>query len=412
MSVLMRLIFSLLLLTPNIHAQEAEPPDTEPAFTIAPVASNLHVPWSIVFTDRDRMLVSERNGTIVEIIRSPTGWEQNDYYIIPKTEQRSEAGLMGLAIHPNYVQNQNIYAMYAYEGTGGLTARVSRFTDSGSSLISEEIVLDNIPCAQNHCGGRIAFGPDDQLYISVGDAQQRQMAQDSATLHGKILRVTDNGAASENNPFGDLFAYSIGHRNVQGLTWHPETEVLFATEHGPSGIDGLGGGDEINVIQAGNNYGWPLVSHREENPEFASPAYIFSPDGPPAVAPAAAHIVQEKQHPWYGNLLVAALHEGDIIRCALDYNTVTQCENLGLTIGRIRDIAENSEGELFFSTSNQDGRSTTYGTVTSSTDDAIYQLHVRSDSPVQIVTPRAEDTTTSSSWLQKLLGFLYSLFDN
>ncbi|MBI4136469.1 PQQ-dependent sugar dehydrogenase, partial [Candidatus Roizmanbacteria bacterium] len=388
----------------------------EAGYSITPIANNLYVPWSMVLTDDDRMLVSQRNGTIMEITRTNEEWQQRTYYTVRDTEQRSEAGsprfdesgeagLMGLAIHPNYEQNRFVYAMYAYDGDGGLAARVVRFRDTDSSLEFDKTIVDNLPCASNHCGGRIAFGPDDQLFISVGDAQNAKLAQDSSALNGKILRVTDEGNTSENNPFGDLFAYSMGHRNVQGLTWHPETGVFIATEHGPSGIDGLGGGDEINVIEPGGNYGWPTVSHRETSQEFISPAYLFSPDGPPAVAPASAHIVQSPHHPWYGDLLIGGLYEGDILRCTLDYQAVTSCENLGLAVGRIRDIAENKDGELFFSTSNRDGRSTKSGKMQNDSDDRVYQLRVEENSSGELVTPRSEEEQPERTWFQKLIQF-------
>ncbi|MCR4263291.1 MAG: PQQ-dependent sugar dehydrogenase [Candidatus Roizmanbacteria bacterium] len=393
-------LFYLFLLFPlQTYAQET-------SYSIEPIISNLHVPWSIIFTEQDRILASQRNGIIVEITRTNGQWQKRDYYTIPDVEQQSEAGLMGLAVHPDFDQNTFIYAMYAYHGSGGLAARVVRFIDSGSSLQQDRVIIDNLPCASNHCGGRIAFGPDGMLYVSVGDARQPRLAQDSSVLNGKILRITDAGQTPPGNPFGDLFTYSIGHRNVQGLTWHPETNMFFATEHGPSGIDGVGGGDEINVIKPGENYGWPIVSHRESQEKYVSPAYLFSPDGPPAVAPASAHIVHSQNNPWYGDLLIGALYEGDIIRCKLDYTVVTTCENLGLAVGRIRDIAENNQGEIFFSTSNRDGRSTKSGKVLNDSDDKIYQLIVKEDSPAEMVTPRTENDQASVNWFERLAQIL------
>ena len=277
---------------------------------------------------------------------------------------------MGLAVHPDYDQNTFIYAMYAYNDSGELAARVVRFIDSGSSLQQDRVIIDNLPCASNHCGGRIAFGPDGYLYVSVGDARQPRLAQDSSVLNGKILRITDVGQTPPGNPFGDLFTYSIGHRNVQGLTWHPETDVFFVTEHGPSGIDGVGGGDEINVIKPGENYGWPIVSHEKADSRFISPKLVFTP----AVAPAAGMFYKSGKISEFKNNFFFALLKGEgIMKVVISKEDPEKIESFAklsdINFGRIREITEGPDGAIYFSTSNRDGR----GNVRPN-DDKIYRM--------------------------------------
>ena len=164
--------------------------------------------------------------------------------------------------------------------------------------------------------------------------------------------------------------------NVQGITWHPKTALLFASEHGPSGIDGVGGGDEINIIEKGGNYGWPKVSHRNSDLDFIDPVWLFSPDGPPAVAPASAHIVQGDNHPWFGDLLIGGLYAGDMYRCSISEDSISSCTPLGISVGRIRAIAQSPSGEIYFATSNTDGRATVQGRIVHDNDDTIYLLNV------------------------------------
>ena len=158
----------------------------------------------------------------------------------------------------------------------GLADKVVRLIDGNDSIIIDEVLLENIPAARNHAGCRIKFGPDKRLYITTGDALDEDIAQDINSLGGKILRMNQDGSIPVNNPFENSLVYSFGHRNSQGIDWTANS-ILLSSEHGPSGFDGPPGGDEVNKINEGANYGWPIVSHEDIDPRFITPLEVFTP---------------------------------------------------------------------------------------------------------------------------------------
>lgn len=325
-----------------------------PRFSTEVVAENLFVPWSIVFTSPERMLVTERNGTIRVIehnILLPT-----PLHTFTEVSTTSEEGLMGMALDPQYDTNKYVYVCLAYDTGNGLADKVVRLTDQGTSLTDPIIILDAIPAAKYHAGCRIQFGPDEKLYITTGDATNKDQAQDLSTLGGKILRINYDGTIPADNPFLNSPVYSYGHRNPQGITWHPVSNVLISTEHGPSLNDGPAGGDEINRIEPGNNYGWPLVSHDDNQSGLTAPLLQFTP----AVAPGSALLYSGEVFPeWNGNLLFGALKGEGIIRVVFKDESVTAIQSydqLNIQVGRIREVVQGPDGYIYFSTSNQDGR--------------------------------------------------------
>ncbi|RPJ49920.1 MAG: PQQ-dependent sugar dehydrogenase, partial [Methanobacteriota archaeon] len=200
------------------------------------VAEGLAVPWSIVFTSADRILLTERGGMIREI----TGGKLNPepLVVFEDVSARGESGLMGLAVDPLYASNKFLYACYTYAGSSGTANRVVRLKDGGDSVILDAIILDPLPSANNHAGCRIRFGPDDKMYITNGDALAPSSAQDLNSLAGKILRINPDGSIPEDNPFRGSPVWSYGHRNPQGIDWQPGSGRMYSTEHGPSGFDG------------------------------------------------------------------------------------------------------------------------------------------------------------------------------
>lgn len=200
---------------------------------------------------------------------------------------------MSLTLDPEYEDNKYIYTSYAYRGPEGMAVKVVRLTDSGSSLAEPVTILGNIPAAKYHAGSRLAFGPDGKLYISTGDATDKLLAQDKGSLAGKILRINADGTIPEDNPEPGNPLWSYGHRNPQGLAWLGND--LYSSEHGPSVFDGPAGGDEVNRIIKGGNYGWPLVSHTKTQEGTIAPLRVFTP----AEAPASLMAYSGKMFPQY-----------------------------------------------------------------------------------------------------------------
>jgi glucose/arabinose dehydrogenase len=339
----------------------------EVEFSLETVASGLFVPWSLIFTDTDRILVSQRDGGIRQII----GGELQDeaLYIFDDVSSVGEAGLMGLEIDPEYSQNSYIYACYASSDSNGMKLNVVRLRDNVSALNFDQVVIENIPAARNHAGCRIKFGPDGKLYITTGDAQDKNLPQDLDSLAGKILRLNRDGSVPSDNPFAGSPVYSYGHRNPQGLAWNNETGQLYETEHGPSVFDGPAGGDEVNLIVAGGNYGWPLVSHDGILEGATSPLLTFTP----AEAPGSAMFYSGSAFPQYTNkLFFGALRGSGIVVVEFARNNpekVISYEKLDVDVGRVRDVVEGPDGYIYFTTSNRDGR----GNVRDG-DDKIYRL--------------------------------------
>lgn len=364
------------IMTPANNLSPSEVPTNQPSieqvtpipFTAKVVAQDLYVPWSIVFTAKDRLLVSERSGSIRAVTSG--NLRREPLYTFSEVATPQEAGLLGLALGPDYASTKAIYACLTYQKAGSLYDKVVRLLDQQDTLTLDTVIIDDIPAAQYHAGCEIAFGPDGKLYITTGDATQKNLAQDLNSLAGKILRLNPDGSVPSDNPFSGSFVYSYGHRNPQGIAWHPDTNKLYSSEHGPSIIDGPAGGDEINRIVAGGNYGWPLVSHDDNQPGLITPEVVFTP----AEAPASSMIYSGKTFPQFtNNLFVAALKGEGILRfnIAADNNSprITLLEKIDLGFGRIRDITEAPDGTIYVTTSNQDGR----GDVQTG-DDKIIQL--------------------------------------
>jgi len=331
------------------------------------VAEGLEVPWSIVFTSAERMLISERAGRIRAVVDGQL--QAEPLYVFTDVASVEESGLMGLALDPDYKNNGYLYACYSSQGSGGLVNRVARLRDLGERVEMDALILDGIPAAKYHAGCRLGFGPDGKLYITSGDAQQPQAAQDPDSLAGKILRLNPDGSVPQDNPFPGSAVYSYGHRNPQGITWNTENDLLYASEHGPSGFDGPEGGDEINLINMGANYGWPLVSHDETQAGTQSPLIQFTP----AIAPAAILYYSAGELPMlHGKLLLGALRGEGLAALSLAENdpaSIMGVDWLVTDVGRVREVTGGPDGLVYFSTSNRDGRGSPRAG-----DDKIYRI--------------------------------------
>jgi glucose/arabinose dehydrogenase len=314
-------------------------------YKVESFAEGLFVPWSIVFTSSDRVLVTERNGKIRVIENGQL--KAQPLITFSEVSAKGEEGLMGLEKGPDYETNKILYASYAYLKGKELVVKIVSLKDEGNQLSVERVILDSIPAANFHAGTRIKFGPDGKLYVTTGDASKKELAQKMDSLAGKILRLNSDGTIPSDNPFPNSYVYSLGHRNPQGIAWHPITNELYSTEHGPSLFDGPAGGDEVNRIQAGKNYGWPTVSHEKHQDGLEDPLAIYTP----AIAPAGAMFYTGDVFPQFKNHLMFAMLKGEGI---FDFDSKGKLSEVN--VGRIRDIVEGPDGFIYFSTSNRDGR--------------------------------------------------------
>ncbi|HKO95622.1 MAG TPA: PQQ-dependent sugar dehydrogenase [Pyrinomonadaceae bacterium] len=355
---------------PGRGAGEVESaPNAEVPFKVETVIANLEVPWSIVWAADGRMFFTERPGR-VRVYESGK-LRPDPVFTVPDVEQSGESGLMSIALHPQFASNHFLYLAYAYKADE-MRVRVVRYRESAAGFTEPKVIIENIPAAKYHAGCRIAFGPDGKLYITTGDATERPLAQQFDSVAGKTLRLNDDGTVPPDNPFAGQSGvrpeiWSYGHRNAQGMTWQSVTDLMFQSEHGPSGFDGPGGGDEINIVEKGKNYGWPAIHHRQTRDGMEAPLLEYTP----ACAPGSASFYNgEKFSQFRGNLLVGCLAGMRIIRVVLDGRRVVSQENLlENKYGRIRDVATGPDGFIYFSTSNRDGRGSP-----ASDDDRIIRL--------------------------------------
>lgn len=308
------------------------------------IAKNLDVPWAIAFLPDGHMLVTERPGNIVLV--TSDGNKQIVGHISADQKKDGEGGLLGIALHPQFTNNHYVYFYYTYKSSGSETLnRVVRMKFENNSFSHGEIIVDKIPGALYHNGGRIKFGLDNYLYITTGDSQVSSLAQDTNSLAGKILRITDLGKPASGNPFNNL-VYSYGHRNPQGIAWD-NAGNLWATEHGRSNPTGF---DELNFILPGKNYGWPTIQGDEKKNGMETPKINSGPTT--TWAPSGMAIIGNSV--FFAGLKGQALYEA-----VVNGNKVTELKkHFTETYGRLREVVVGPDGMLYITTSNRDGRGT------------------------------------------------------
>jgi glucose/arabinose dehydrogenase len=312
-------------------------------------ASNLEGPWALAFAPDGRLFVAERPGR-VRILNLATS-TSDVALTLDDVFRQGEAGLLGLALAPDFAATRLVYLYYTAMVGNGAVNRIVRYREAGGQLAERAILLDNIPAATIHDGGRLRFGRDGLLYATAGDAANSSLAQDPASLAGKFLRIERDGTTPRGNPFGSP-VFSWGHRNPQGFDWHPATGEIWATEHGNSG------NDEINVVRAGANYGWPTIEGAQTFPNMEPPVTAFSP----SIAPSGAAFYQGTPFPQLvGNFFAAALRGTHLLRLVVDGpgRRITRQERLlDGTFGRLRDVTVGPDGYIYICTNNRDGRGT------------------------------------------------------
>ncbi len=330
-------------------------------YDVVTVVDGLTIPWGMAFLPDGSMLISEQEGKLIHF----KDGKKNFVDYIPKLFYKNQGGLLDIELHPKYTQNGWIYFTYSgnteNDGNGGNTI-VMRAKLENNKLVHQEVLYKATPntTSGNHFGSRLEFDNDGYLYFSIGDRHKRdENPQDITKDGGKVYRIHDDGKIPTDNPFynepnAKKAIYSYGHRNPQGMTKHPVTGKIWTHEHGPKG------GDEINIIEAGKNYGWPKITYGinyggtkitddTSLPGMEQPLHYWVP----SIAPSGMAFVTSDKYPaWKGNLLVGSLKFKYLDNCTLEGNKVVKEEKLLENLGRIRNVRQAPDGFIYVAVEN------------------------------------------------------------
>jgi glucose/arabinose dehydrogenase/cytochrome c553 len=316
------------------------------------VAENLRAPWSIEFLADGRILFTEKTGR-VRIIENDSLLKE-PALILPVT-LNGTSGMFSIVAHPDFEENGWVYISSSYDTGEDLWLEVNRFTMEGNKLTSPTRIIAEIPCNVNHSGGRLRFGPDGKLYLTTSDRNKPPLAQKLDNLIGKILRFNPDGSIPEDNPFVETEGarpeiYTYGHRNPQGLSFHPEDGSLWEAEHGN------GFWDEFNQLFPKHNYGWPVIEGMQVQGGMEPPALSLVDE--PALAVSGCLIYSGKAFPSLKHHgLLATLQGASLIRAHIENGQVVKADRyFHMAFGRLREVAESPEGYIYFSTSFYDAR--------------------------------------------------------
>ncbi len=371
-------LFALVGCVGSVSTPPAQPPASSTADStnigVTDFVTGLGVPWEMAFAPDGRIFITERPGKIL-IIKD--GKLQDEPWMNLDVAAVGEGGLLGLAFDPGFAQNHYVYVAYTYlVGVAKLQNRLVRLredTSTGTGVV-DKVLLDGAAGNIIHDGGRVKFGPDGMLYWTLGETGNPQLAQDLSSLNGKILRINPDGTIPADNPFPGSPIYSYGHRNPEGLAFQPGTNRLYSTEHGPSGGFYGQGQDEINYIEPGKNYGWPVI-HGDQSREGMVNTIIQSGESE-TWAPGGCTFVTGG--PWDGSFLFAGLRGETLYRLILDKNdprkVISFDKYLTGQYGRLRDVVQGPDGVIYILTNNTDGR----GNVRPG-DDRILRLTLQSE---------------------------------
>ncbi|MEI2781533.1 MAG: PQQ-dependent sugar dehydrogenase [Candidatus Competibacter sp.] len=362
-----RCLLTLIFVVAVTACRAADPANSgeEHAFRVVTMTRGLEHPWGLAFLPDGRRLVTERPGRL-RLVAADGTLDPQPVTGLPTIAIHGQGGLLDVALHPGFAENGLIYLSYAARGEGGVGTEVARGRLVDHRLENVEVLFRQQPKSSGgrHFGSRLVFDRQGYLYITLGDRGEQERAQKMDDLAGKIVRLHDDGRIPADNPFADRPGarpeiYSLGNRNVQGAALHPLTGELWAQEHGPQG------GDEVNVIRAGRNYGWPVITYGVEyvvgtkigegthKPGMEQPLHVWAP----SIAPSGMAFYQGDRFPrWRGDLFVGALKDQMLVRLRFDGEKRVKEERLlkGV-LGRIRDVRAGPDGYLYLLTDSPDG---------------------------------------------------------
>ena len=335
------------------------------AFRVVTLVEGLANPWSLAFLPDGRMLVTERPGRL-RVVSRDFKLDPMPVEGVPRVAAVGQGGMFDVALHPKYTENGWIYLAYNGPGDGGHGTELMRAKFEGHRLTQQQVLFRLEPKSGGglHFGGRIVFDLDGHVYLTLGDRGEKERAQRLDDHAGSVIRLHDDGRVPADNPFVKRAGakpekFTLGNRNMQGAALHPKTGELWTHEHGPQG------GDEINVIRAGRNYGWPVITYGvnygfgtrigegTHKPGMEQPLYKWVP----SIAPSGMAFYEGDKFPgWRGNLLIGALRDEMLVRLELDGEKVMKEERLIKdAIGRIRDVRVGPDGYVYLLTDESNG---------------------------------------------------------
>jgi glucose/arabinose dehydrogenase len=337
----------------------------EHSFRVVKLVEGLEHPWGLAFLPDGRALVTERPGRL-RIVGKDGRLDSRAVSGVPAVAASGQGGLLDVALHPRYAENSLVYLSYSARGEGGIGTEVARGKLAGSRLDAVEVIFRQLPKSGGgrHFGSRLVFDRQGYLYITLGDRGDQDRAQKPDDHAGSVIRLHDDGRVPRDNPFVGKPGwkpekYTLGNRNMQGAALHPRTGALWTHEHGPQG------GDEVNAIRAGINYGWPVITYGANygigtkigegthKPGMAQPLHYWVP----SIAPSGMAFYTGERFPrWRGDLFVGALRDQMLVRLKLDGDKVIGEERmLKNALGRIRDVRDGPDGYLYLLTDESNG---------------------------------------------------------
>lgn len=360
------LLLSLAGLTPSWAQDRSSVINSEKhAFRLATLVTGLENPWSLAFLPDGRMLVTERLGRM-RLVGADFRVDPKVIEGLPEVAVRGQGGLFDVALHPKYAQNGWIYWAYNAPGAGGWGTALARGKLQGQRMTEVQVLFSMQPKTRSsqHFGGRIVFDKSGMLYLTLGDRGDKDRAQKLDDHAGSVIRLLDDGRVPADNPFARRAGalpekWTLGNRNMQGAALHPQTGELWTHEHGPQG------GDEVNVMRSGLNYGWPVITYGvnyglgtrigegQSKPGMVQPLHVWVP----SIAPSGMAFVSGSQFPqWQGNVLVGALRGQMLVRLVLDGEKVIREERLLQgRAGRIRDVRMGPDGLVYLLSDSPNG---------------------------------------------------------